>query len=345
MPAFTVTNQNSGRVFGVRADETVLDAAQRHGISLPYSCRNGTCAACMATLIEGSVEHEQYDKTALSDAQLESSKILLCRAHPLRDLTISADEIEALDNVVIQTLPCRVVSLEKLTHDVMKITLMLQKDVIFNFIAGQYIDIILRDGRRRGFSVASAPASGSHLELHVRHVPNGRFTTRIFQGMKVRDILRFEGPLGTFFLRDSLKQHAVLIGGGTGFAPLNAVIEDQLSKSKPRSMHLFWGVRTADDFYYLDRIRSWLEEHGDKFAFTPVISEPQNSSDWDGETGWVHDAVLKRYPNLSNVQVYASGPPPMIEAIRAAFPEHGLSDEDLFYDSFEFSSDTLYPSE
>ncbi len=341
MPAFTVTNQDSGRVFGIRNDETVLDAALRHGFSLPYSCRNGTCAACMADLIEGEVKLDPYDKTALSDAQLESSKILLCRTRPQSDLVISAGEVEALDSISIQTLPCRVSSLTRLTHDVMDIALALPRDTVFNYIAGQYIDIILRDGRRRGFSIAAAPRIGGDLHLQVRQVPNGRFTTQIFKGMKVRDILRFEGPLGTFFLRDSAK-HAILIGGGTGFAPLNAMIEAHLAAGEPRPLHLFWGVRTERDFYHLDRIENWQDAWRGTFQFTPVISEPGNSKSWQGATGWIHDAVLECYPDLSGHQVYASGPPPMIEAIRGTFAAHRLAEDDLFYDSFEFSSDSLY---
>ena len=344
MPSFTVTNQHSGNTFEVRSDETVLDAALRHGFVLPYSCRNGTCAACMATLVDGDVAHDPYDKSALSDAQLESSRVLLCRARPRSDLVISASEIDALDNVVIQTLPCRVSSLDKLTHDVMKLCLSLPRDTVLNYIPGQYIDIILRDKRRRGFSIASAPRADGNLELHVRHVPNGRFTTQIFLSLKPRDILRFEGPLGTFFLRDSPKR-AILIGGGTGFAPLHAMIQDQLSKAGSRPIHLFWGVRTPKDFYYLDQIRQWQDNHGGSFQFTPVISEPGKSIPWDGLTGWVHDAVAQRYPDLADAQIYASGPPPMIESIRNAFAAHGLSNEDIFYDSFEFSSDTLYPSQ
>ena len=345
MSNFTVTNETNGRVFEVYANETVLESALRQGFSLPYSCRNGTCAACMATLVSGWVEHEEYDKAALSDSQLESSKILLCRAKPRQDLVIRADEIDALDNIVIQSLPSRISSLEKLTHDVMKVTLTLPRDTIFNYISGQYIDVILRDGRRRGFSIANAPSINQDLELHIRHVPNGRFTTRVFQGTKVRDIIRFEGPLGTFFLRESSARNIVLIGGGTGFAPLNAIIETALSMNSNQKLHLFWGVRTMRDFYFQDQISAWLTEHGDRFKYTPVLSEPKDSDEWSGSIGWVHDIVLEHYSDLSDLEVYASGPPPMIEAIRTVFPQHGLSEDQLFYDSFEYSSDTLYPSQ
>lgn len=343
MSIFTVTNQQTGRTFEVLPDESILDSALRNGFSLPYSCRNGTCAACTAHLIKGRVTLDQYDKTALSDEQLESSQILLCRAHPTEDLVIDADEISVLENIFIQQLPCRVSSLEHLTHDVMKMTLALPRDTTFNYIAGQYVDIITRDGRRRGFSIANAPSAGGELELHLRHVPNGRFTTQVFQSMKVRDILRFEGPLGTFFLRNDSDAPVVLIGGGTGFAPLNAIIQDALSSSSSRQMHLFWGVRSAQDLYLQDRIRRWTKDHGERFAYTPVLSEPRPDDVWDGATGWVHETVLEHYPDLSGLEVYASGPPPMIEAIRAGFPERGVDVDRLYYDSFEYSSDTLYP--
>ncbi len=341
MTKYCVTNQTSGRKFEVQENETILDSILREGYAVPYSCRNGTCAACKSKLIDGSVTHDNYDTAALSDQELADGSVLLCRAQPTQDCVIEADEIAILTSLNIDRLPCRVISLEQLAHDVMQVKLQLPRQTIFNYIPGQYIDILLRDGTRRGFSIAAAGGQ-EQLELHVRHVPDGRFTTQVFRSMKIRDVLRFEGPLGTFFLRKDSDRPIILIAGGTGFAPVKAILEDAFSGDFDRCAHLFWGVRTERDLYMRDLVDSWCERSGKSFQFTPVYSH-QNADDIShGEVGWVHDCVLRHYPDLSEFEVYASGPPPMIDAVRVSFTQRGLPPERLFYDSFEFSSDTLY---
>jgi len=310
---------------------------------VPYSCRNGTCAACKSKLISGSVTHNNYDTAALSDEELADGLVLLCQAQPTQDCVIEADEIAILTSLNIDRLPCRITALEQLSHDVMQVSLQLPRQTVFNFIPGQYIDILLRDGTRRGFSIAG----GSHeqLQLHVRHVPGGRFTTQVFQSMKIRDILKFEGPLGTFFLRKDSDRPIILIAGGTGFAPLKAILEDTFAGEFNRFAHLFWGVRTQADLYMRELVDSWCEKRPDTFAFTPVYSELPDNKFCQGETGWVHDAVMRHYTDMSEFEVYASGPPPMIDAVRRTFGERGLSNDRLYYDSFEFSSDTLYSAD
>lgn len=344
MPEFQVTNLTSDRSFQVRSEETVLDAILRQGFAVPYSCRNGTCAACKATLISGNVVYDDYDRSALSDDEIADGKVLLCRAHPTEDIEIHANEIDMLASMSIQKLPCRVIELNRLAHDVMELKLILPRDTTFHYLAGQYIDVMTRDEKRRGFSIVNAPGD-DHLILHVRQVPKGRFTGHIFNSMKVRDILRFEGPLGTFFLRRNSPAPIIMVAGGTGLAPLNAILEDVfLDADFSRPIHLFWGVRALRDLYYREHVLKWAEEHSDHFSFTMVLSEPHPEDHWRGATGWVHETVLQHYPDLNEHEVYASGPPPMIEAIRDMFPAYGLKSDRLFYDSFEFSSDTLYPS-
>lgn len=344
MSEFQVTNHSSGRTFIVRPDETILDAILRQGIAVPYSCRNGTCAACKATLVCGNVMYDEYDPSALSDEEIAAGSVLLCRAHPTEDVEIHADEIAMLSSMSIQKMPCRIVELNQLAHDVMEVKLALPRDTVFHYLAGQYIDVMMRDDRRRGFSVASAPGSNT-LTLQIRHVPKGRFTGHVFQSMKLRDILRFEGPLGTFFLRKDSDKAIIFIAGGTGFAPLNAMLE-QIFRERgfARPIHLFWGVRARCDLYHQELVEGWAKDYSHRFKFTPVLSEPDPDDDWSGETGWVHDSVLRHYPDLSDFEVYASGPPPMIEVIRNTFENFGLDPARLFYDSFEFSSDTLYPN-
>ncbi len=249
---------------------------------------------------------------------------------------MEAHEVKAAEGIVIKTLPCRVMRMEKLSHDVMAIYLKLPQTERLQFLAGQYIDILLRDGRRRSFSLANAPHDDELLQLHVRKVPDGHFTDHVFNRMKERDLLRFQGPYGIFFLRDDSARPILLMAGGTGFAPIKSILEHAFAKGESRAIHLFWGARRQPDLYLHELALSWAKQHPN-FCYTPVLSEAQADDRWKGRTGWVHAALLEDYPDLSEYDVYASGPPPMIEAGQAAFKAHGLAEDCFHFDSFEFS--------
>ncbi|HCK76084.1 MAG TPA: CDP-6-deoxy-delta-3,4-glucoseen reductase [Gammaproteobacteria bacterium] len=336
---FQVTNQKTGNSFSAEETETVLDAAMRQSRVFSYSCRSGACGSCKARLISGEVNPGEYTTGVLSKSEKAAGNILLCQAQALSDIVIEANELPPGTAMTIRTLPCRVVSLEKVSHDVMLLQLKLPKNQRFEYLPGQYIDILLRDGRRRSFSMANAPNSEEGLQLHVRLVPDGHFTGQVFTTLKVRDLLRFQGPLGTFFLREDETWPVIMVGGGTGLAPLKAILDNALVKHPARAFHLFWGVRSAEDLYLDNEIRRWLDVHPN-LSYTPVLSEPKIADRWDGEIGLVHEAVLRKYPELDGFEVYASGPPPMIEALKAAFAAHGLPPERLFFDSFEFTADS-----
>ena len=203
-------------------------------------------------------------------------------------------------------------------------------------LAGQYLDVLLRDGRRRSFSMAGAPQADNLLELHVRHCPGGRFTGHVFESLRVRDLLRIEGPLGTFFLRDSALP-AILVAGGTGFAPIKAMVEQQIATGAGRELHLFWGARTAADLY-LDELAQRWQEAG-VLSYTPVLSEADSAA-WQGASGWVNQAVLDAFPQLGGYEVYMSGPPAMINAARADFIAAGLAREHLHFDAFDYAEDS-----
>jgi len=336
--AFQVTNQKTGNAFSVEEAETVLEAAMRQSRVFSYSCRSGSCGSCKARLISGEVDPGKYTAGALSDSEKAAGNVLLCQARPQSDIVIEANELPPGTAMTIRTLPCRVVSLEKASHDVMLVQLKLPQNQKFEYLPGQYIDILLRDGRRRSFSIANAAADGEDLQLHVRLVPDGHFTGQVFTTLKARDLLRFQGPLGTFFLRDDEPRPAIMVGGGTGLAPLKAILDVALGKYPDRTFHLFWGVRSGEDLYFDDEIRRWLNAHPN-LSYTPVLSEPKAADGWGGQTGFVHEAVLHQYPDLDRFEVYASGPPPMIEALKTTFAAHGLAQERLFFDSFEFTAD------
>lgn len=345
MPANTypIRIERSGREFTAEKGETVLAAALRHGLVLPYSCRSGSCGTCKAKIVAGSVDYGVYEEKALNAAERTAGKVLLCQARPLSDLVIEAREIVVAADIEIKTLPCRVVQIDQLAHDVRVLSLKLPQNERLRFLAGQYIDILLRDGNRRSFSLANSPSQDNVVEVHVRRVPDGKFTNYVFTELKEKDLLRFRGPLGTFFLRTDEGQATalpaapvLLVAGGTGFAPIKSMIEDALARAVKPSMHFYWGVRSRRDLYRDDLVCGWERKHP-QFRYTPVLSEPRGEDNWDGRSGWVHEAVLADYPDLRGLDVYASGPPPMIEAIRATFTARGLEENRLYYDSFEFA--------
>ncbi len=334
----TVTLRSGDKRFDVKADETVLEAALRAGYVLPYSCRTGSCGTSKADLVSGDVDYGTYQAQAMSEQERQHGRVLLCRAKPLGDLVIEAREVVAAEGIDIKILPCRVMNKQLLAHDVMGLTLTLPKKQSFKYLPGQYIDLLLRGGRRRSFSIANTPSNDEGLQLHIRRVPGGEFTNYVFTELKERDLLRFQGPFGTFFLRQESDRPTVLMAGGTGFAPIKAIIEHALATQETRSMHLFWGARSARDLYLGDLAASWASTHAN-VQFTPVLSEPLAEDGWEGATGWVHEAVVATYPDLSGHEVYAAGPPPMIEAGKLAFSNCGLPMDRYYFDSFEFASD------
>ncbi len=229
----------------------------------------------------------------------------------------------------------------------MEMTLSLPPNQSFSYIAGQYIDIILRDGRKRSFSIANAPyfcQSTGELQLHIRKVDNGHFTTQVFESLKEKAILRAQGPLGTFFVRsaeniDSTESPAplILMGGGTGFAPIKAIVEDLLFQQDNRMIHIYWGARAKKDLYQHALAQSWAESQPN-IHYTPVLSEPADEDEWQGKTGWVHDTVCNDFVDLSNFEAYLCGPPAMIDAGKQSFTEKGLAVEKIYTDSFDFAT-------
>ncbi len=339
MKQFQVKNINSGAIFSVNEGESILNAALRQGVMLPYSCKNGTCGSCKGRLESGNIHYPFHPPLALSQDEIATGCALLCQAEPTEDLIIRVREIEAVRDIQVRKMPARVIEKTLLAPDVMQIKIKLPDAQRLQFLAGQYLEILLPDGKRRAFSIASAPQSEDVIELHIRHVEGGGFTGWVFDELKERDILRLEAPLGTFFIRnDKTERPMILMGGGTGFAPLKSMIEDLLSHHDQRPLHLFWGVRSQTELYMHEQALKWAEENG-HIQYSNALSEAQSETPDGSYYGFIHEAVLEQYPDLSDFDIYMSGPPAMIDAGRAAFLSHGAEQRRIFFDSFEFGLD------
>lgn len=332
--SFTVHIEPSGHEFTVRSGETVLDAALRQNIGLPYGCRDGACGSCMASLLEGEIDYPS-GKTAALEGQAEDA-CLMCQAVPRSNLRCAAGEVEQAEEIQPLTLPCRVDGKEQLSHDVVRLYLKQPTGQRLQFLAGQYLDIILKDGRRRAFSIANAPHDDAFIELHIRHIEGGAFTDHVFSAMEEKEILRIQAPLGRFTLREASERPLLFIAGGTGFAPIKGMIEHAFHVGIRRPMHLYWGVRARRDLYLPELAEQWAATHSG-FRFVPVLSEPD--PDWEGRRGFVHQAVVEDHPDMSGFDVYMAGPPVMVQAGRKAFEEAGLGLEHIFTDAFEFAAD------
>src|SRR5690349_14037198 len=325
--------QPSGLQFSVEEGETVLAAALRQGYVLPYGCKSGACGSCKGTIVSGTVDYGTYQKKALTDEERAKGKALFCQAKPLSDLVVEARAIGAAKDIQIKTLPCRIQKLERATDDVMVLHLKLPANEKLNFLAGQFIEFLLKDGSRRSFSLANAPQDAELLQLHVRHVAGGKFTDHVFMKMKERDILRFEGPLGTFFLREESDKPIVFVASGTGFAPIKAICQYAQAKAITRPITLYWGCRVERDLYLNDVAKSWARPG---FTYVPVLSDEK----WSGRMGFVHRAVMADFPDMSGVQVYACGAPVMVEAARRDFSAQcGLPPDEFYADSFITEAD------
>lgn len=332
--SYQVTIQPSGHQFTVEDGETVLAAALRENFALPYGCRNGACGACKGKVLAGEVDYGAHQPTTLTPEDKAKGLALFCTARPRTDLVIEVQEVGAAKDIPIRTLPCRIEKMAKLADDVMALWLKLPSGERMQFLPGQYINFLLKDGKVRSFSLANTPEDDALLELHIRHVPGGHFTDQVFGTMKAKDIMRIKGPLGSFFLRESDKP-ALFLAGGTGFAPIKSILEHAFHRGDARQMVLYWGARTLADLYMPELPGLWQQGH-DNFSFVPVLSQPKDTDNWPGRTGHVHQAVLADIADLSGWQVYACGAPAMVEAAKKDFMARGLPEDEFYSDAFSF---------
>jgi CDP-4-dehydro-6-deoxyglucose reductase len=306
---------------------------------LPYGCKNGACGSCKGKIVSGAVDYGHYHARVLTEEERAHGKALFCQAKPLGELVIECRTIGAAKDIAVKLLPCRVQKLDKVADDVMIVQLKLPANERLQFLPGQYIDFLLKGGERRSFSMANSPHADELVELHVRHVAGGNFTDHVFGKMKERDILRLEGPLGSFFLREDSAKPIVFVASGTGFAPIKSIIESAFYKKIERPMVLYWGARRPKDLYLSAQPEKWAREHAN-FRYVPVISEARPEDAWSGRSGFVHRAVMQDMPDLSGHQVYACGVPIMVDSARKDFIEKcGLPEDEFYADSFTTAAD------
>jgi CDP-4-dehydro-6-deoxyglucose reductase len=327
----------SGHNFVAESDETILEAALRQGLTMPYGCRDGACGACKGKVLSGTVDHGKSQAHALSDAEKADGITLFCCAKAQSDLKLECKQVGAATDIPVKTLPSRIEKMERLAPDVIDMHLRLPANERLQFLAGQYIDILLKNGKKRSFSLANAPHDDALLQLHIRHVPGGLFTDQVFSTMKVRDILRFNGPHGSFYLREDSKKPMIFLAGGTGFAPIKALVEHAIAENCTRPIHIYWGAKARVDLYMPDLPEQWAAAHAN-IEFVPVLAELAADDAWTGRTGLVHQSVTVDHQNLSDFQVYACGSPGMIDAAKRDFLAAGLPEEEFFADAFTFST-------
>ena len=339
---FQITVQPSGRTFSANAGESLLAAAIRAGVGLPYGCKDGACGSCKCQKLEGEVVHGPHQAKALSEAEAQAGWVLTCCGVAQSNVVLESRQVTDESAFPIKKMPVRVAALEKKSPDVMQVRLQLPANDTFRYHAGQYIEFILRDGARRAYSMANAPhtqAQNPGVELHIRHMPGGRFTDQVFHTLKEKDILRVEGPYGSFFLREDVDKPLILLASGTGFAPLKALIEHLQFLGSTRAATLYWGGRRPQDLY----LDSWVRERladMPHLRYVPVVSDALPEDGWSGRTGFVHQAVLDDFADLSGHQVYACGAPIVVESARAAYTaQRGLPPEEFFADAFTSEAD------
>jgi len=336
--SYSVRIESSEHVFQVNEGEPILDAALRQSVALPYGCLGGGCGACKGFLLEGSVSYPDGLPNGISEEEHNKGYALFCQAVANENLLIKSKEMETAADIEVKILPCRVHDKIQLNHDVILIHLKLPKTERLQFFAGQYINFLLKNGSHRSFSLANAPHDDEFIELHVRHIPDGKFTSEVFDEMKEKDMMRIEGPLGSFYLREDSERPIILMAGGTGFAPIKGMIEHALKVGITRPMHLYWGARTKEDIYMHELALSWSKQNP-LIRYTPVLSEAKEEDNWTGRTGLVHVAIMEDYADLSKHEIYGSGAPAMVYAGRDEFVKNGLDLEHYYSDAFEYQKD------
>lgn len=329
MPTITLANRKS---FIADQERTLLESAKSQGVVLEYSCRTGRCGVCKAKVLQGSTSVMQGEQ-GLSEAELAMGFILTCCRSALSDLELDVDDLGDLADIQPKTLPCRIDSIDMVAADVIKIILRTPPNNSLRYLAGQYIDILGKEGVRRSYSLANARRADGKLELHVRHVPQGVMSQYWFGGAQSNDLLRLEGPLGTFSLRNTKPSNLIFLATGTGIAPVKAMLETLETESHQlagKKIYIYWGGRTESDLYWSPQLLQL------NLNFIPVLSRAD--AQWVGRTGYVQDALLADSIDFADAVVYACGSDAMIHSAREQLLAVGLPSKNFYSDAFVSSN-------
>ena len=334
----TVRFEPVGIEMEVEEGETVLDAAFRQGISLMHGCKEGQCGSCKSRLVDGDIELLKYSTFALPDYESETGHVLLCRTHVFSDVTVELlnyDEDLLSRSIAVKEFPGRVVATSALTHDIRLLEIEIERPL--KFWAGQYVDLTLADHKiTRAFSMANAPTESRLLKFIIKKYPDGAFSSLLDGDLKVGDVLSAKGPYGTCFRREARPGPMLLIGGGSGMSPLWSIVNDHIESGESRPIRFFYGARTRADLFYLDELAAMAGKLAD-FRFIPALSHASADDKWEGETGFVHDVVLRhlRANKLDGaIDAYACGPTPMIDALLPVLQMNGVEPDHIFFDKF-----------
>lgn len=341
--SYTITISNANTSFQCDEGQSILDAAHQANILLSYGCKGGLCGSCEAIVKQGEVDYPDGKPRGLTPKDIENHKAFLCKGFAKSDLTIEARVEKPETQKQVRTLPVKVKQKRLLANDVMQLLLQLPTtEETFDFLPGQWLYFVMKDGKKRAFSIANTPNKDKVIELHIRHANGGVFTDFVFNKLKEGDILKIEGPHGTFFYHDDYRD-IIMVAGGTGFAPLKGILQDIVNKDNVPAIHLYWGVRSKKDLYMEDQVQQWLDDK--LIKYTPVLSEPQPEDNWQGATGFVHEAILNDFELLKDYVFYMAGPPQMITASKKAFMEKKAKGKHIYFDSFDYSEDATKAKE
>lgn len=335
--SFKIKVLPSGHEFTTEGDETILDAALRSGLAFPYGCRGGACGACVGKVVSGEISYGDDEPMALTEEEAAVGQSLFCVARPITDVTIEIHEVGAVEEIPVKAMTAEVARLERLNDDVMALFLKLPDSERLQYLAGQYVDFIMKDGRKRAFSIANAPHHDELLEFHIRHIKGGEFTDHVFSEMKEGEKVSIEGPKGTFFLREDSERPILMLATGTGFGPIKGIIEHMVAEQSSRPVYIYWGARHKGDLYADAQMREWEHKHAN-IHYRPVLSQPE--ADWEGRKGYVQDAAITDFDDLSDFELYACGHPAMVYSARDAMMEKGIDSDHCFGDAFEWAKDS-----
>ncbi len=334
--SFTVHVQPSGHSFEANEGETILDAALRNGFAFPYGCRGGACGACKGKLLSGSVAYPEGDPIAYGPATQQLGEEIFCKSVPTSDVTVEVHEVGSVKEIPVRKMPTRVASMERANDEVMVLSLQLPEGERLQYLAGQYVDFLLEDGRRRSFSIANAPHDDAVLEFHIRHIKGGEFTDRVFKEMKTGDVLRIRGPQGSFFLREDSERPVIMLATGTGFGPIKGIVEHAIAEGSQRPIYIYWGARNQDELYMDEMARGWDADNAN-IHYIPVLSRPDEG--WEGKTGHVQDVAAAEHADLAEFELYACGHPEMVYSAKEALVAKGINPDHCYSDAFEWQKD------